>query len=620
MLFPTRVLIPASATRNWCAQDPILDWLELYGKAKGFTPDTDLPGYSIATDMLPFIAQKGREFEAAVMRCLQDNFQIVRIVPERGARKPDEQGSLFEREEQRQDWYDRTLQAMAEGVEIIYQGYVEDKERGTFGYPDLLVRSDLLNRLVDKPCVSEAESAIPLRIPNHESRITSAESRITSAESRITPSHHYRVLDIKFTNLGLNAKEWVGNDASDRRRKAQLLVYNRALGLMQGYEPPTAYLLGRSWAYKSKGQEYRGGACLERLGPCDMQDPELHQLVDEAIDWARRVREEGAAWHVYPRPSIPELHPNMKNSTDAPWHAAKKEIADRTDELTRLWYISPDKRQMAHDAGIVTFQDERCDELDFGYKDNRLETLRKVIQINRSGCPDKVRPAKVTANEQDWRVPNPLEFYVDFETVTDLDDDFTRMPQKGGQSLIFMIGCGHIENGEWVCEVFTCDRLTEACERQIIDAWHAHMAKVTERLWPGGTPLVFHWSHAEQSFLNTSYNSARDRHQADWPPLNWYDLLNKVAKEEPITAKGAFAFGLKSVAKALHGHGLIETNWTNGPTDGLGAMVGAWTCDREAAAKGCSMKDLPLMQEIESYNRVDCKVMWEVLTNLRTSH
>ena len=40
---------------------------------------------------------------------------------------------------------------------------------------------------------------------------------------------------------------------------------------------------------------------------------------------------------------------------------------------------------------------------------------------------------------------------------------------------------------------------------------------------------------------------------------------------------GRLGWGCRTaVAKALYGHGLIETNWEAGPADGLGAMVGAF--------------------------------------------
>ena len=74
-----------------------------------------------------------------------------------------------------------------------------------------------------------------------------------------------------------------------------------------------------------------------------------------------------------------------------------------------------------------------------------------------------------------------MEFYVDFETVNDLADDFSRIPQRGGQPLIFMIGCGHAEDGEWVFASFTANSLTEPEEARIIDEWLAYMLAVRDR-------------------------------------------------------------------------------------------------------------------------------------------
>ena len=83
--------------------------------------------------------------------------------------------------------------------------------------------------------------------------------------------------------------------------------------------------------------------------------------------------------------------------------------------------------------------------------------------------------------------------------------------------------------------------------------------------------------------------------------------------------RGAFGFGLKAVAKAMKKAGLIETEWGDGPADGLGAMAGAWSCDSEARRAGKRMTELDLMKSIEAYNRVDVKVMAEVLSFLRRS-
>ena len=104
---------------------------------------------------------------------------------------------------------------------------------------------------------------------------------------------------------------------------------------------------------------------------------------------------------------------------------------------------------------------------------------------------------------------------MDFEFCSDLNDDFANLPEKGGQPLIFMIGCGHVENGEWQFEQCTTANLTEEEELRIIREWVDHMAAVQERLAPGeDSPRIFHWSAAEVSALDTAYNSARARHGA----------------------------------------------------------------------------------------------------------
>ena len=147
------------------------------------------------------------------------------------------------------------------------------------------------------------------------------------------------------------------------------------------------------------------------------------------------------------------------------------------------------------------------------------------------------------------------------------------------------------------------------------------MAKDEDYPWKIDGSLVFHWSHAEVSTLETAYNSATARHPGKpWSAPNWFDFLKKVIREEPVVVRGALGFGLKAIAKSMHAQGLIETSWGDGPTDGLGAMVGAWTAAHEAAASGRKLSEMPLIKEIEDYNEVDCKVMMEIVRCLRDKH
>ena len=407
----------------------------------------------------------------------------------------------------------------------------------------------------------------------------------------------------------------------------QVYLYNRALGRLQGYLAPESYLLGRGWQQKVSGETDRGTNCLDRLGgvPQDYVSRtkgSLAEAVDAACAWVRRVRTEGAAWNVLPTPSVPELMPNMAGTSDQPWRHAKQQIGMELEDLTMLWHVALSGRAAAIKEGVLRWSDPRCTPSIVGVTGpKRASTLDAILKVNRDNDGLSVRPAVVRAAETKWRDTPQLEFYVDFETVSDLGDDFTRVPEKGGQPLIFMIGCGHVEDGQWQWACFTTDSLSEASEAKIIDDWFAHMAIVKKRLDPdGGDPNVFHWSHAEVSSLETAFTSAKRRHpERDWGSPRWFDFLVRVMREEPVVVRGAMGFGLKAVAKAMHALGYIETEWEAGPTDGLGAMVGAWSCAAEAEERGCTLAETALMQDIALYNEVDCKVIMEIVNYLRSN-
>lgn len=407
----------------------------------------------------------------------------------------------------------------------------------------------------------------------------------------------------------------------------QLWLYNEALGRMQGYTPPAAFLFGRRW----KDSKNRGVSAFDRIARIDHGRPlkgvgaDLRTFALTACDWVRRMRRDGAEWAVVPAPSVPELWPNLRRTDDQPWHQAKIQIAHQLEDLTLLPRVTPEKRGQALAAGICRWTDPRCSAAQFAITGAKIPALvDAVIAANHSAADGPVVfPARVAANEALWRDQVTTEFYVDFETVSDLDEDFSRFPEAGGQPLIFMIGCAYLSGSpndpKWNHRVFSVCRLTLAEERRIVEEWFAFMQRVSQE---SGSSLadarVFHWSPAEVSNLTDAYNAAFVRHgQPDWPTIPWVDLLNRVVKEQPVTVRGAFGFGLKAIAKAMHGHGLIETVWGDGPADGLGAMVGAWWCHRESCSTGVPMTKLDLMREIEGYNEIDCKVMAETLTYLR---
>ncbi|MYH73134.1 MAG: hypothetical protein F4153_11270 [Acidimicrobiia bacterium] len=589
--------VSSSATRNHVLGDPLMDWLDRHGEAKGFVRDE----VDERTDYKQFIMRKGLEFERAVLGHLRG----LGV----GTALAIGDGSGGHREAQDLDLAVATFQAMDEGVAIIEQGVLWDPQHSTYGRPDLLVRSDV------------AASLFPGSLSQPEASIAAPGLGIGDL--------HYVVVDIKFITLDLLSSGGLGNSTagSNLAYKVQLHIYNRALARLQGYLPPRAFLLGRGW---KQGTRASGDSCMDKLAFVEHHEAPsskaLSERADQAADWVREVRSNGHLWDALPEPSREELRPNAAGD-HGDWKSAVKDIVERTGELTALWQVSVNKRREANAMGIASWQDARATPENLGVTGPSLAPrLHALLEANRSQppepCPPKdltaVRPSRIEVARSQWAETPPLEFFVDFETVSNLDDDFSNIPLKGGQPLIFMIGCGHIENGRWHFECFTADQLAEPEEAAIIDRWHVHMAAVRDRVSPGADPRAIHWAHHER----TEYNTARDRHpDKNWETPNWFDLLNEVVKPGTVVVRGAHNFGLKSMANAMHKAGLIDTNWTEGPADGQGAMVGAWTCQRDLAqGRAQQLIDLELMQQIRSYNEVDCKVMFEILQYLRHHH
>jgi type III restriction enzyme len=563
--------VAASDLRNYCEGEPLLDWFRHFGEGAGFVPDTARADYRPETDMSVFVRAKGREFESKVVDLIRARLTVA-------------DGSLPEDDGDWEIGFARTLQLMHDGVDVIYQGVVASQEHKLWGKPDLLIRSDQLVRLFD-----EAPHVVDAGAFGH--------------------AFHYVPIDIKFKSFNLLKSGELG--ASEISKRAQVAVYALALGEMQGHRPAFGYLLGR--CVNLYGEKGESRSCFDRLAPVSV-DPLLGTLEDAAT-WFRRLLVNGGSWSPRASTSL-EMQLNMSNTADAPWHHAKKELAAELRPLSGLWQVSLARAETAISRGVRSWSPDLAIE-DFGLSPQRADTLRQILAAQRPGF-ECTAPEAVQLGREVWGEPQAVEFYVDFETVTDLDDDFSQLPLKGGSPRIFMIGCGHVEDGEWVFRDFTANDLGDAEEQRVVRQWLEHMEATRQRLAPEvERPLVFHWSHAEVSFLSSAYNSAVARLGGTWPEIRWYDLLSEVIRPTPFVVHGALGFGLKAVAKSLHALGKIDTKWEEGPVDGLAAMVSAWHCAAESAATGAPMSEHPLMREILAYNEVDCRVMMEIVDLLR---
>ena len=576
--------VSASRTRNHALGNPLLDWLDRYGESKGFQRDE----VDETTDFAVFIMNKGFEFEDAVVDYLVRNGLDVQRVGS------DSSSS----ESQSLELAAETWEAMTSGAEAIHQGVLRDPESRTYGRPDLLVRSDQLAHL----------------FPNQVGNINAPATRLGIGKA------HYIVVDVKYTTLSLIADGTVSNSESNPAYKVQLYIYNRALARAQGYLPERSFLLGRGW--KDKGG--RGDSFLERLGPVAHYDQggrgrsPLSVQADQAVEWILEMRRSGAEWEALPEPSDNRLRPFAGGDNGA-WSGEVKRIAGQTGDLTSLWRIGPDKRDKANKAGIASRRDPGLTAEALGVAgEKQAKVLDAILAANSTTSGDPVIPHLIEKCRDEWHPEPGLEFFVDFETVSNLDDDFSKLPDKGGQALIFMVGCGHVMDGRWRFKCFTADELTVPAEATVIADWMQHMRSVRSDAPSAQPPKVYHWSPAEVSGLRAAVDRHPQASQA-WDTPEWFDLL-EVFRGEPVAVRGALGFGLKEVAAAMREEGLIETVWGDGPADGMGAMVGAWHCQREVDEdRAGRLIDTDLMGQIEDYNEVDCKAMMEILRYMRAN-
>lgn len=554
--------VSASKTRNYLIQDPILDYLELYGKTKNYKKDYEREYFNESLCFCKYIMEKGIEFEEKIIVLLKEIFNGDFIQISHNDNIDSMNGDLF----------NKSIQAIKNKVGLIIHPVFHDYITKVYGVPDLLIRSDKLKLIMNN---------------KHE------EGLINEIIKRQT----YIVVDIKFTTLHFNSN-WVTlrNSGNTRAYKGQIAIYNKILTNIllkhtnETKKPRYALILGRRSNLTDNA--------FEKLGVVDFRDfdKKYIELSEEAIEWYRKIKNTEDI----------KIYPNMSNTNDLPWHYAKKEIAKESKEITQMLYIGPTVRNKLVEKGITSIDKLKTDDLKGLIGDKILNTIDSIIKTNNINNKEIICPSKFKL------AFNPeTAFYVDFETVSDINDTFEELPKAGGVNMIYMIGCGYIENDKWEFKNFVVDKLEKSEEDKIVTEWLYFMvSKINETNRKDIN--VVHWSNTEESL----YRSIKERLDNNkiiniCQELMFYNI-HKLFVGVPITIKGLYNFKLKNVAKALSNYNLINTNWGKSSVDGIGSIIACIKSNQIAKEQGISLKSIPMIKEIQYYNEIDCKVMYEI--------
>ena len=524
--------VTGSSVRNFILNDPIIDYLEIYKK--------ELKSKDEFSESL---MQQGKDYEASVINYLYKRYGSERIV------------SICSSPEDVYDnsKYELTLQKMKEQVPIIYQGLVIDHEQKIGGIPDLLVRNDWLNNIID----SNGGSVYYLG----------------------KRQKHYVVVDIKLSKLKMKVDGiHLLNSGSMPYYKSQLYIYTQALAKMQDFNPNTAFVLGR---------DYESLNCLERFGKIDYNvvDNFIIEKTNYAISWVRKLREQGHEWGLFP-PSIPELRPNMSNYSDGGWRHVKKDIAVKQGDITMLWRCGPKKRKIAIENGANSW--EECDSEVLEIKNPKIsKTIDRNIFVNTKQDFCAILPKELSFQKKS------VEFFLDYETIS-VKDSFENFPfLEKDKSLVFQIGCGCVKDDVWTYKYYVCEKLNEDCQKFIFDMLKDDIDRVGEDY------NIFAWGTTEKNYYKKILGSEIE---------NYVDLLS-FFRNKSIAIKGVFNFSLKSIAKTLYENKCIDTTWKEGNDSAIEVMNKAniyYNLGTESELK-----------DIVDYNEVDCKTMWEIVSFLR---
>ncbi len=603
----------ATSTKNFMMDDTFLDYVKYDKKSvtkqypeliRSSTKQANNP-----TSFVRNIMDLGIEFEDKVIQLLMGDMNpknIINIHGDVNAR------SLI--------CYNNTIKAMNDGIPFIYQGVVRNYKNKTYGVPDLIIRSDWLNRFLENDVYTSAEMKVAA------SGLKSKLVKFRKKSRRVKPKYHYVIVDVKYKTLSLRSDgKHLRNDGNIKAYKSQLLIYTDALEQMQGYNPGCAFILGSKWKYESCGIKHEGNTCFGTMGKIDYKKLDISYIkkTKDALKWLNLVKKEGHKWDLTQRPlPRPELYPNMCNQMDFPYHHVKAKFAEDVDEISLLWYIGPNERRNAHKVGVYTWKDPKCTPEVLGMKgQKRPIVLNRILETNRNSI-HTIRPKYFEKNLGDWKQTKSIELFVDFEMNNCVFQDFGGLPNFDNKTRIFMIGAGYIDpvSNVWVYKQFTVDKINANNEKKICSDF-LYFVEVLKRKYKVSNIPVYHWSKAEVS----CWNRAADRYQHTvsllFSNIEWVDL-HLIFQGEPVGIKGCLNYSLKTIAKVFHKNNFIKTIWNQDSScvNGADAAVEAYKIQQECEAKNIIFTDHPQTEDIIKYNEVDCKVLQEMLYYIRKHH
>lgn len=609
---PSNDFVSATAIGPLIADDAICSWFKMY--AHSFVEKN--PEYQNAFNrcvtmrdgdgFTPYIMKRGVEFENVVMNRILNDY-------------PDFVCDIHAKHEDgyNEEKIQATLDAINDGVPLIFSGVLRDEESETYGVPDILAKCSIVKQLIKKPS-----------------------SELRKVLKKI-PDDRYVVIDIKYTTLGLRADGLhILNEGMNPRYKAQTYIYNRALSKIQGYDPKTTFILAYRYSYVSCGEKTVLNA-LDCLGVIDFsgKDKSISQAADTAARSLRRMRKVGLEFNPlkpYSKRNDDEklLYPNMNNHYDFPWRPLKDAISENIGEMTKLWRCSVQHRNRALQNGVKSIYDKACTSQALGMGGEVVPEMVNTI-ISALQNPTKKSVHIYGDLPEDIVSKYAIELYVDFETLSNavssspltdecLNSDVTP------NAFLYLISARYVivdrdqrsgnETETRNIVSFVAEDLTDESELKMCCDFLDFVKTLKKTYGFSGPVPMYHWGNAEKYI----WDKIMEKHNLSLRydlQESWVDV-HKIFRTLPITIRGATDFALKSIVKAMTEENLFHLNieYKTECDNGCDSMILAMRAYAEHELQSIAterVEDNPLMQKVIEYNTTDCLAIEEIVRVLR---
>jgi hypothetical protein len=575
--------ISASKLKNYILDDTICDWFDEYGK-QNINNKKDINQQK--NNLCQILFDNGNKFEEYIIKKISKKIHYVKVAH-------NNQDSLnFTK-------FLETVSHMNNGVPLIYQGVLHNNLNNTFGMPDIIIRSDYLNLLTNTNIIDKNELSINANLITNK-------------------GWHYRIIDIKNITvyMGKNGEYILNNNKLTKFYKSQLYLYNYALGIIQGYIPPSSYILGKKYVNKSQNIKYNWD---ENIGKINFltNDKYIKDLHNKAISWIKLLRKNGENWDIN-NPHIIELLPNMNNKYDSKWYNEKHQLLKNNCDITELWMCNNKNKLQSINNNIKSWRNQKCSPKELGISSqskyyNHLDLIIKMNQNEQlfqqsfdNNIKNKlIYPNIINNNINNWKLHTDNDIYIDFECINKNFLNYSNNMKT--TNILFMIGVWYKNNDEWNYKNFVMSSLSEENEK-------INIINFLNFLNNFKNIKLFHWGNYEKRILSEKclYYDIKNM------DYEFIDIL-KIFKNEPIVIRGSLNFSLKSVANAFYNNKFISIIWDkkNPISNGETSLIYS---NKLYDISTTNIQKNKILSDITEYNNIDCRVMFEIINHLRKYH